>query len=279
MGWCLIMTNDKQVKENLNSLGGIEKDLLKARRKITEISVDIEPSEVFSDAAKYVLVSAERIFRESVNAPIVDAKVLEQYFFDALVHRVMIANSAKQNVTLRRRAINYPLPAIVYNAIRQVGLATDKAFGIRFTPYLSDDTLCANSDTKEEKLMNEVNRYFNYEPLSEEDFDACFNMFIAMEEEGYVITGALSREVYGDINFMAMTNVENVTKGPRSYRDSNPVYAFYRSFFYNQQLSQLCDTIYTYQYNDMDEMTSVLRDLCFARTTVSGLSAVISEFR
>lgn len=261
------------------TLSGVESNLFKARRKITEISVDIEPSEVFSDAAKYVLISAERIFRNSVNAPTVDIKVLEQYFFDALVHRVQMANCSKQNVELKRRSMNYPLPAVVYNAIRQVGVATDKAFGIKFTPSISVETLNANSSSKVSDDEDEANRYSQYTALSEEDFDKCVNMFIAMEEEGYVVTGALSREIYGDINFMAMTNVENQTAGPRSYRDTNPVYAFYRSFFYNQQLSQLCDAIYTYQYNDMDEMANVLKDLVFGRTTVQGLSQVMSEYR
>jgi len=272
--------NKQEVKTNGANLGGIEKDLLKARRKITEISVDIEPSEVFSDAAKYVLTSAERIFRNSNNAPTVDGKILEQYFFDALVHRVLTANTARQNLVLKKRAMNYPLPAIVYNAIRQVGLATDKAFGIRFTPNMTKETLMSNSSSKfEQEDYTDANRYFHYKPLTEDEFDKCVNMFIAMEEEGYVVTGALARELYGDINFMALTNVENTTKGPRSYRDTNPVYAFYRSFFYNQQLSQLCDTIYTYQYNDMDEMANVLKDLVFGRTTVQGLTQVMSEYR
>ena len=269
----------KQEKQMNLTLGEVDKNLVKARRGITEVKVDIEPSEVFSDAAKYVLTSADRIFRESVNAPTVDTKVLEQYFFDALVHRVMMVSCAKSNLVLKRRSMNYPLPAVVYNAIRQVGEATDKAFGIRFVPTLSVETLNANSSSKIGDTVDEANRYSQYTALSEEDFDRCVNMFMAMEEEGYVVTGALSRDVYGDINFMAMTNVENQTAGPRSYRDTNPVYAFYRSFFYNQQLSQLCDTIYTFQYNNMDEMTNVLKNLLFGSSSIQGLSQVMSEYR
>lgn len=273
----------------------ISERLMKTKRKITEISVDIEPSEVFSDAAKYVIASAERIFRNSNNAPIVDIKVLEQYFFDALVHRVASCNlNSKPNRVLRARAMNYPLPAIVYNAIRQVGQATDKAFNIRFNPTMSLKTLNTYQDVKltytskledkDEALADvaskiELNCYSDYVPLSEDDFDKCLNMFMAMEEEGYVVTGALSKEIYGDINFMAMTNVENQTSGPRSYRDTNPVYAFYRSFFYNQQLASLCDTIYTYQYNDMEEMALVLKDICFGKNNIPSVTQVLSEYR
>lgn len=270
----------KQVKQVSNlTLGGVEDTLFKSRRKVTEIQVSIEPSEIFSDAAKFVLSSAERIFRNSINAPVVSVNVLKQYFFDALVQRVSVARSAKKQLTLQRRANYYPLPAIVYNAIRQVGIASDRAFGIQFVPSISVKTLNSNSCSKIKDDTDETVRYSQYQPLSDDDYEACINMFSAMEEEGYVVTGALSREIYGDINFMAMTNVQNKTAGPRAYRDTNPVYAFYRSFFYNQQLSQLCDTIYTYQYNDMSEMTSILRDLCFGKSTLSGLSTVMSEFR
>lgn len=276
----MVFTMSKQVKQvSKVTLGGVEDTLFKSRRKVTEIQVDIEPSELFSDAAKYVLSSAERIFRSSINAPVVPVKVLEQYFFDALVQRVSVARSAKKQLTLQRRANYYPLPAIVYNAIRQVGIASDRAFGIQFVPSISVKTLNSNSCSKIKDDADEVVRYSQYQPLSDDDYEACINMFAAMEEEGYVVTGALSKEIYGDINFMAMTNVENKTAGPRAYRDTNPVYAFYRSFFYNQQLSQLCDTIYTYQYNDMAEMTSILRDICFGKSTLSGLSSVMSEFR
>lgn len=285
-----IMNNKAENKTN-NSVSGIrleDTNLTKMKRAMTTIRVEIEPSAVFSDAAKYIISSANRMFRNSVNTPIVDVDILERYFFEALVLRVNNANpEEKRNYKLSSRSKNYPLPAIVYNAIRQVGQATDKSYNVRFIPVMTKETLNRYHDVKVftqgesegTSKPKEINSYSDYVAMSDDDFTDVLNMFLAMEDEGYVLTGAMSTEIYGDIQFMAMTNVENTTKGPRSYRDVNPVYAFYRSFFYNQQLAQLCDAIYTYQYNDMDEMSAVLRDLVFSKKSFSSITDVLSEYR
>lgn len=311
-------------KQNNSNQGSVFSTLQSFREPMTQVDVEIRPSELFGDAAKYAIQSAKRIFRDSHNAPIVEEVVLRKYFVDALVHRISVSRGQYLDPTLKLRARSYPLPAVVYNAIRQIGEAKDVTYNVKFLPtldpsvlsqygsydlgFLSTSTLekirelenSPVSGKKEDKELTLIGKVVKmilgdesvrgevavevvdsraYKLLSDDQFDACVNMMRAMEEEGYVVSEMLSRDVYGDINVMAMTNVENVTMGPKSLKGQSPVYAFYRSFFYNKQLESLLDNVFTYRYNTMSEMSMVLKDITISNKSIGTLSEVMSEFR
>lgn len=276
------MTN---IKNNNQKSGNGFESLQSYRKPMTQVDVEIRPSELFGDAAKYTLQSANRIFRYSENAPIVDAETLTKYFVDALVHRIAIVRGAHMSHVLKARQRFYPLPAVVYNAIRQIGECKDMNFNVKFMPTLCSSVVSKygsgkafRADDAQEVAVSST-KDMKYVPLSDEDFERVVNMLTAMESEGYVISEALSRDVYGDINVMAMTNVENSTQGPESYNGQSPVYAFYRAFFYNKKLEYLTDAVFTYRYNTMDEMGMVLRELTLNNNALSTLSEIKSEFR
>lgn len=254
------------------------------RKAMTTVEVEISPSEIFSDAAKYVIQSANRVFRQSLNAPIVEEALLVKYFVDALVQRIAYTSGQQVSSVIRGRQRFYPLPAVVYNAIRQVGEASDQGYRVRFIPALNLDSIAQyNYSNYEEgdKVVRGVplSDIKDYQFLSDEDFETVTNMMVAMEDQGYTMSESLSRDVYGDVNFMAMTNVENQTNGPESYKGQNPVYAFYRSFFYNKELEALATSMFTYKYNNMDEMSYVLRDIVIRNLGVRPLDEVMREFR
>lgn len=234
--------------------------LSRSKKPMTRVEVEIRPSEVFSAAVRYTIMSANRIFRESVNSPIVEEELLHRYYLVALKQRILKVLGAKIPETVKVQSSDYPLPSVVYNAIRQIGEAKDVSFNIRFIPVLSPELEAV-------------------EPLSMEDYETCVNFMRAMEEEGYVVSGPLSRDIYGDINFMALTNLDNVSNGPMAYRDINPTYAFYRAFFYNQELARLATGMYIYQYNSMDEMSNVLKDILFRKVNINSVSDVVEEYK
>lgn len=252
------MTNQNQNPNNQNSLGGIE--LTKVKRKLTQVEVEIFPSPVFDDAVKYTIMSADRIFRDSVNSPVVDFGTLRTYFLNALKHRMFVTTAKRIPDSLKVMSRDYPLPSVVYNAVRQIGEAKDMSLNVRFIPVMSKEV----ADIPE---------------LSKDDYEACVNMMRAMEEEGYVVSGQLARDVYGDVNFMAMTHLENQACGPLAFRDTNPVYAFYRAFFYNQELARLNSELALFEYNSIEEMSNVLKDLLFRRANLPSMTDVLEEYR
>lgn len=276
--------SNQQNKSSKSNQNDAFSSLQTYRKAMTQVDVEISPSEIFSDAAKYVLQSANRVFRDSLNAPTVEEALLVKYFVDALVHRVALTSNQKISSVIRGRQRFYPLPAVVYNAIRQVGEASDQGYRVRFVPTLNLDSI-AQYNYSDYESGNKVVRgvpltdLSEYKFLSDDDFETVVNMMVAMEEQGYTVSEALSRDVYGDVNFMAMTNVENQTNGPESYKGQNPVYAFYRSFFYNKKLESLADSMFTYKYNNMDEMNFCLRDIIIRSLEVKPLSDVQREFR
>lgn len=273
-----------QSKNSISNQSSAFSSLQTYRKAMTQVDVEISPSEVFSDAAKYVIQSANRVFRESLNAPIVEEALLTKYFVDALVYRVAITSGQQVSSVMRGRQRFYPLPAVVYNAIRQIGEATDQGYRVRFVPTLNLESVAGynySSYKEGDKVVRgaAVESIGKYQFLCDEDFEKVTNMLVAMEDQGYTMSESLSRDVYGDVNFMAMTNVENQTNGPESYKGQNPVYAFYRSFFYNKRLESLADSMFTYKYNNMDEMNYCLRDIVIRNLGVKPLDDVMREFR
>lgn len=275
----------ENIKNNNQKSDNVLDTLQSYKKPMTLVDVEIRPSELFGDAARYAILSAQRIFRFSENAPVVDHDTLTKYFVDALVHRIALVRGEKMSPVLKRRQRFYPLPAVVYNAIRQIGEAKDCKFNIKFTPTLDPAVISKYSAKKapSDEAIQEVAvssvKEMKYIPLSDEDFNDVVAMFAAMENEGYVCSEALSKDIYGDINVMAMTNVENKTQGPESYAGQSPVFAFYRAFFYNKQLEYLTEAVFTYRYNTMEEMAMVLKELTLGNVNAKTLTEVKSEFR
>jgi len=188
------MTNDKKnsVTKNIhdekvkNALAGKVQVIDKT---IEEVKRYFGPSANLYAAAVYTLAKCSNVLKGGYSRAAVDQETMEMYFTDAVRLRIkQIHTPWSLTLVEREREKNYPLPAVVYNAIRQIGIAQDLAHNIKYVPYLV------------ESLSPELE-------LSDAEFEKCKRLLETVSNQSdLVVSMALNSTPTGDVYFMAMDN-------------------------------------------------------------------------
>lgn len=154
-----------------------------------EVTRQIVPSYLLYQAAKDTAAKASAVLKGGYNNAKVEDGVLETYYVDALRLRIKcVLDPAGLTFDERSRQENYPLPSVVYNAIRQVGVATDLVHHVRYVP--------------------EMHPAFGEElELDYATFLKCRRLLEAVSAQSDFVTSvALNGEKTGDLYLMAMDN-------------------------------------------------------------------------
>lgn len=181
-------------------------------------TVELQPTKVFESLGKLIYQDMVRIYGMlgSQDAAVTEEEIVK--YLKTLVYlRVDIANgSSSKNLTSYKTLRKHvSIPVLVYQLLVQIGPAVDRDYMIRFIPSYSID---------------------GKDLLSLEDLQRVSDEMMGLENHGLKLVFGIPKEEEGDLDFMAMSHVEDVVK---SYKKSHPVVGFYASFFAQQELSQL----------------------------------------
>jgi len=107
------------------------------------------------------------------------------------------------------------VPVLMYQVLVCIGNAYDRDYNIEFVPAynVTEDDI-----------------------LSTAEMEAISSLFRQFENSGMKVVYGVPRQVEGELDFMAMSHVDDVVV---SYRRSHPVYGFLASFIRQQKLNEV----------------------------------------
>lgn len=265
----------------------------------SEVRRWIYPSRMLFDAAEDTRSKASAILKGGFITVDPGQALLDTYFLDALRLRLkLIHDPASLTLTERMRQENYPLPSVVYNAIRQIGIAKDLVHFITYVPELHP---AIGADLE----------------LDDAQFEKCRRMLESMSlQSDFVVSGILNGTPTGDLYLMAMDNnmpedrinkIENeyytltdetvkewktmpneividTVKGRSASQamqptmlDTHVVTGFYSAFFYKQPRTGMFKDVYVECHASEYEFRSVLNTILFVDGSCKTMTEVVNE--
>lgn len=208
------------------------------------MSVDVTPSvEMTEEVAKSLKAELDRVAPYAGYLPVSQLTVedIERYLKSLLWLRVKQCNhSLDTSVSQYRPEMKrYSIPVLWYQLLICVGRAHDREFNIEFKPAYSID---------------------GEDLLSVDEMHNVSEVFASFENAGIKLVFGVPTDVDGELDFMAMSHVEQVVK---SYRRSHPVYGFLAAFIRQQELNQITGTmsrvIYGYDSDYVRQVSALMR--------------------
>jgi hypothetical protein len=193
------------------------------------VSVEMAPSKLLERLASELDSDMRRIANlTGMSDAGVGPEEILNYLKTLIFIRVSLVNGdygkALQGYT--NLAKHLSVPVMLYQCLIAMGIAIDRDFGIRFNPVYSIDSK---------------------ELLSPEQMAEISDIMVRLEPNGLKIVEGVPRDPEGEIDFMALSHVEDVV---RSYRRSHPVYGFLAAFFAQKSLNEItgtmCRVVYGY---------------------------------
>jgi len=133
------------------------------------------------------------------------------------------------------------IPVMFYQCLIAMGIAVDRDFSIKFHPVYSIDSK---------------------DLLSPEGMAEISELMSRFEMNGLKIVVGVPRDSEGEIDFMALSHVEETVRG---YRRSHPVYGFLAAFFAQHSLNEItgmmCRVVYGYESDYQLYVTSIYKAL------------------
>lgn len=262
------------------------------------------PSANLLAAAEDTLAKCSNVLKGGYTRASVPEKTMETYYVDALRLRIkQIHNPALMTLVERERAKNYPMPAVVYNAIRQIGIAHDLVNNIKYVPYL-DEFLSPDLE------------------LSDSEYEKCKRLLETVSNQSdLVVSETLNSTPTGDVYFMAMDNcstaeqaetakkavkekfealskeeqAENPTitlsldeykkifcesksqEAQKTYLDTHIVTGFYNSFFKKSNRTGMFANVFTEIHSSEYEMRDIINVLIVVDGSSKTLEEVVNE--
>lgn len=183
------------------------------------IQVGVSSTEMVGLMAEKLMAEFERMAPYAGYAPVSEltSKDIERYLKTLLWLRVCtVLNSAdKSSVQYRVLKKNLAIPVLMYQLLLCIGKAYDADYNIEFVP--------AYSITEEDLL-------------SPDEMAGLSSLFRSFENSGMKVVYGVPRDESGELDFMAMSHVNDVVI---SYKRSHPSFAFLASFVRQQKLNEV----------------------------------------
>ena len=195
------------------------KDFKPMNEPTITVKVGMEPSSMVDELAKVIYEEVQRI-AGSTGTPtcaLTEEDVLKAS--KTLVFlRVLEATRTDSAVFHQYRVVNkhFAVPVLLYHLLIPIGVVRDPEFSITFIPEAS----IAGDDL-----------------LAPEEMMRVSDVFTRLENRGFKVVYGIPRGEEGELDFMAMTHVEQAILSYRS--KSHPVYAFYASFFRQKEFNEV----------------------------------------
>lgn len=193
------------------------------------VSVEMTPSKLLEKLAAEIDADMHRIANlTGMSETGVESEEILDYLKTLIFIRVSLVNGdyGKAFAGYTNLAKHLAIPVMLYQCLISMGIATDRDFGIRFNPVYSIDSK---------------------ELLSPEQMMEISDIMTRLEPNGLKVVYGVPRDPEGEIDFMALSHVEDVV---RSYRRSHPVYGFLAAFFAQKTLNEItgtmCRVVYGY---------------------------------
>lgn len=209
-----------------------------------DIAVEMNPSALTVKLAEEIYSDMSRIASlTGIHDLDVTSEDILKYLKTLTFIRVGLINK-DQNKALSsytRLARHLSVPVMFYQCLVSMGVAIDRDFSIKFHPVYSIDSK---------------------DLLSPETMESISDLMLRMETNGLKITEGLPLDTEGDLDFMALSHVEETVKG---YRRSHPVYGFLAAFFAQHTLNEItgmmCRVVYGFESDYNLYVTSVYKAL------------------
>lgn len=208
------------------------------------VAVEMNPSKLVEKLAKEIHSDMLRIANlTGVGVIDVESEEILKYLKTLTFLRVSLVNG-DQNKALSgytRLVKHLNIPVMFYQCLIAMGVAVDRDFSIQFNPVYSIDS----TDLLSPESMIEIS-----------------DIMSRLEMNGLKIVEGIPRDPEGELDFMALSHVEEQVLG---YKRSHPVYGFLASFFAQKQLSDvtgmMCRVLYGYDSDYELYVTSIYNAL------------------
>jgi hypothetical protein len=207
-----------------------------------EVPVNVSSSQMVSIMADKLLAEFNRMAPYAGYTAVSEltSKDIERYLKTLLYLRVctVMDKADKSTNTYRPVVKNIAIPVLFYQLLICIGKAYDSDYNLEFYP--------AYSITEDDIL-------------SVDEMASLSQLFRAFENSGMKVVYGLPRDSTGELDFMAMSHVEDVIV---SYRRSHPVYGFLASFIRQKELNevtgQMSRVIYGYESDYKYQLDALL---------------------
>lgn len=208
------------------------------------VAVEMNPSKLVDKLAKEIHSDMLRIASlTGVGAINVESDEILKYLKTLTFLRVSLVNGDQSKALngYTRLVKHLNVPVMFYQCLIAMGVAIDRDFSIQFNPVYSIDS----TDLLSPESMVEIS-----------------DMMSRLEMNGLKIVKGVPRDPEGELDFMALSHVEEQVLG---YKRSHPVYGFLASFFAQKKLSDvtgmMCRVLYGYDSDYELYVTSIYRAL------------------
>lgn len=208
------------------------------------IAVEMNPSRLVDKLSREICSDMLRIASFTGTDVIsVEPEEVLKYLKTLTFIRVGLVNGDRNEAFLSytRLIRHLSVPVMFYQCLIAMGIAVDRDYAIRFNPVYSIDS-------------NDL--------LSPESMIEMSETMQRLETNGFKIVVGIPRDVEGELDFMALSHVEENVCG---YKRSHPVYGFLASFFAQQQLNEItgsmCRILYGYDTDYELYVTSIYKAL------------------
>jgi len=204
------------------------------------VDVEMNPSKLMAKVADEISLDMSRIGSMTGISNIgVESEEILRYLKTLTAIRVSLVrgDQSKAMAGYNRLARYLSVPVMPYQALISMGIAIDRDYSIKFQPVYSIDSK---------------------DLLSPDDMERISDIMLRLEPNGFKIVQGVPRDVEGELDFMALSHVEDIVKG---YRKSHPVYGFLAAFFAQHTLNEItgtmCRIVYGYESDYATYVTSL----------------------
>lgn len=193
-----------------------------------DVTVEFKPSKMVEDLANALMYELVRVAGPTGEFMLrdVEAEGIRKYLCTlSWMRRIRSAGfSNKSTQAYRGLYRSAACPVLWYQVLLGIGVATDRDYSIRFIPGIS----ISESDL-----------------LAPEEMQAISDVMFRLQNNGFKVVAGVPQTEEGELDFMAMSHVEELVLG---YRKSHPVYGFMASFFATKEVSNALGTLVRIRY-------------------------------
>jgi len=200
------------------------KDEKTSTSSFIDVYVELNPSTLVTKLAHCYLNELHRVAGNAGSRALDEVEEADILKYLVTLHWMRVCHSvgdpSKSYQMYRKLYSKLSVPVLTYQTLLGVGEAIDRDYAIRFIPVVPS--------IKATDL------------LAPDELRKLSDLMLSFQQSGFKLVTGLPPESAGELEFMAMSHVDEVV---RSYRKSHPVYGFLASFFSQQQLNQVTGSL------------------------------------
>lgn len=192
------------------------------------IKVEFRPGKLVEDLAQALLAELFRVAGPVGERALseVDVEDIRKYLCTlSWMRRARVNALSNKSIDQYKRFYrSVACPVFWYQVLIGIGKATDRDYSVQFIP----GTSISESDL-----------------LAPEEMLTLSDIMFRFQNYGFKVAAGIPMDEEGELDFMAMSHVEEVTL---SYRKTHPVYGFLASFFASQEVSKALGALVRIKY-------------------------------